>query len=380
MNSTGVESSKLPHVGLVLATSTGAVGAHVASLARHLRGIGHEVTVFGPAATDEQFGFAALGAAFLPVEISASPSPVRDLLAARKLRKHSAGVDLLHAHGMRAGFVAAGARRRPLVTTWHNLQLASGRRGRVLVHLERFLACRVDVALGVSEDLAARLREFGAKDARLLPVGAAPLPPADRTRVEVRAELGCQDRPMLLTVARLHPQKSLDVLINAAALWAKRDPVPLVVIAGDGPQRDELAGLIDRLNAPVRLLGQRDDIADLLAAGDIAVLPSQWEARSFFVQEALRAGLPSVVTDSGGMPAMVADAARVVPVGDVMALTDAVTDLLDDPAAAAQLAAKAVARGKQLPSEAESNAAIAALYAQLLSTAQSWSTTQAQQT
>ncbi len=360
-----------PHVGLVLATSTGGVGAHVASLTRFLRGIGHEVTVYGPAATDELFGFGAIGAHFCRVEISPSPSPLRDLLAMIRLRRQSSGIDLLHAHGLRAGFVAAGARRRPLVTTWHNLQLAQKARGRRLTQLERVLARIVDVAVGVSEDLVARVRGFGATDARFLPVAPPPLPSTRREAVAVRAELGYgpgeAGRPLLLTVARLHPQKSLDVLIGAAAVWAKRDPAPLVVIVGDGPQREELADLIDRLAAPVRLVGRRDDVADLLAASDIAILASQWEARSFFVQEALLAGKPTVVTDTGGLPGLVADAARVVPVGNVSALADAVSDLLDDPAAAAQLAAKAAARGRELPSEDECNADIAALYAELVS-------------
>ncbi len=359
-----------PHVGLVLATSTGGVGAHVASLTRFLRSTDHKVTVYGPAATDELFGFGALGAGFCPVEISASPSPMRDLLAMLRLRRKARGVDVLHAHGLRAGFVAPGSRRRPLLTTWHNLQLTQGTRGHRLTRLRRMLARSVDVVLGVSEDLVARVRGFGARDARFVPIAAAPLLPPRREAAAVRAELGCgAGRPLLLTVARLHPQKSLDVLVEAAAMWAKRDPAPLLVVAGDGPQREELADLIDRLDAPVRLLGRRDDIADLLAACDIAILSSQWEARSLFVQEALVAGKPTVVTRTGGLPGLVADAARVVSVGDITALADTVSHLLDDPVAAAQFAAKAAARGRELPGEDKCNAVIAAVYTELLARA-----------
>ena len=62
-------------MALVLASSTGGIGQHVASLVRGLVAAGCRVLVCGPAATDEQFGFAAAGAAFSPVEIPANPGP-----------------------------------------------------------------------------------------------------------------------------------------------------------------------------------------------------------------------------------------------------------------------------------------------------------------
>jgi len=354
------------HVGLVLATSTGGIGTHVASLARFLLGAGHEVTVCGPIATDELFGFEALGARFCPVEISRSPSPFRDLLAMMKLRRKTAGVDLLHAHGLRAGFIAAGSRRRPLVVTWHNLQLAQGSRGRRFVQLERLLSRVVDVAIGVSEDLVARVRGFGAVDARFLSAAAPPLPKPRRAPGEIRRELDIGTRPLILSVARLDPQKSLNVLIQAAAGWVNRDPIPAVVIAGSGPDHDELAELIERLNAPVTLLGRRSDIADLLAVCDIAVLISQWEGSPLFLQEALRAGKPMVATAVGGMPGLAGDAAVLIPPGDVTAIDIAVSGLLDDETLAADLAARAAARGCELPSEDECSAAVVALYTELV--------------
>ena len=73
-------------VALVLASSTGGVGQHVASLARGLVASGCRVLVCGPAATDEQFGFSAAGAGFAAVEIPAAPGP-QDSGAVRALRR-----------------------------------------------------------------------------------------------------------------------------------------------------------------------------------------------------------------------------------------------------------------------------------------------------
>jgi glycosyltransferase involved in cell wall biosynthesis len=353
-------------IALVLATSTGGVGANVGSLSRYLIGQGHRVTVCGPAATDELFGYSNSGVTFRPVEISASPSPVRDVVAMLKLRRAIPNPDVVHAHGLRAGFVASGSRRRPLVTTWHNLQLATGSRGKLLSQLEQHLARSVDVAVGVSEDLVERIAGFGAADARFIPVTAAALTDPLKDPAAVRTELGCGDRPLILSVARLHPQKSLEVLIGAASRWTNREPAPFVAIAGDGPQREELADLIERLQAPVTLLGRRSDIADLLSACDVAVLTSQWEARSLFAQEALRAGKPLVATDTGGIPGLVGDGAKLVAPGDADALDTAVRTLLDSPDAAADLAKRSRQRGEQLPTEMECNAAVEALYRELV--------------
>lgn len=351
---------------MVVGTTTGGVGAHVASLTSHLVATGHTVQVCGPATAEELFGFSNLGADFHQVEISETPSPVRDLGAVLALQGVVRGADVIHAHGMRAGIVALGSRQKPLVTTWHNLLLARGVKRYVLGPMERMLARSVDVALGVSDDLVTRVQSLGAKDARFLPAMAPPLPPATRTADEVRRELGIGDRPLVLAVARLHPQKSLDVLIRAAANWADRDPVPFVAIAGSGPQVTELTELIADRAAPVKLLGRRSDVADLLGAADVAVLTSQWEGSPLFPQEALRAGKPLVATEVGGVPWLVGDAAELVPVGDVAAVDAAVTRLLDDEAAAKELAAKAAVRGAELPTEADCNAQIAELYAELM--------------
>lgn len=349
-----------PRVLLVLATSTGGVGRHVVSLVRAVAAAGIPVAVAGPSATDDTFGFSRLGAVFLPVEISSSPRPVADTRAVRSLAKVLTDwrPTVVHAHGLRAGGVsvaAAGKARRTVnpgvIVTWHNAVLGDRPWRRLQTALEAIAARGADLTLGASEDLVERARSLGARQARFSAVAAAPLPPPTRDRETVRAELGAIGRPLLLAVGRLAPQKDYPSLLSAALTWNSLAPAPVLAIAGDGPLQEQMQSFIDHHDLPVRLLGARDDVADLLAAADVVVLPSLWEARSLVAQEALRAGVPLVATAVGGTPGLVGDAALLVPPGDPGALAGAVTRLLAEPALAASLAAAGVVQASVWPDE-----------------------------
>jgi glycosyltransferase involved in cell wall biosynthesis len=377
-------------VALVLAASTGGIGRHVASLAAGLTRHGGQVTVLGPAATGRWFDFPGRGAAFVPVDLAA---PTAVLALRRALT--AVRPDVVHAHGLRAGLLAGLARphgrwsptadvradrRRgapvPLVVTWHNGLVAGGLvagglvagglRGRVRRMVERQAARTADVTLGASAELVARAVAVGGRDVRPGPVAAPELPDPVRAPEAVRAELGLVDgQPLLLSVGRLHPHKGYDMLIAAAARWRTRVPRPCVAVAGTGPDFLRLAELASDSRAPVLLLGHRDDVADLLAAADLAVVTSILEARQMFAQEALRAGVPLVATAVGGLPELVGDAAVLVPAGDVDAVDAAVTALLDDPARCAGLAAKGRAQAATWPTEEQTVDRVRALYAEL---------------
>jgi glycosyltransferase involved in cell wall biosynthesis len=354
---------------LVLASSTGGVGQHVKYLVRGLAADGATVTVCGPAATEEHFGFTRTGSnvRFVPIEIPANPGP-SDGRAIGALRRVLTGpIDVVHAHGLRAGLVAALARpTQPLVVTWHNAVLATGLRGQASRLAERVVARGARVTLGASQDLVDRATALGAPDARLAPVAApAPAPPR-RSRAAVHAELGIErDRPMVLSVGRLHPQKRYDVLVDAAARWRALDPSPVVVVAGSGPAYLQLAARVSAERAPVLLLGHRGDVPDLLAAADVAVVTSDWEARQLFAQEALHAGVPLVTTAVGGLPELVGDAAVLVPAGDVDAVAAAVADLLVDPAHRDELRRRGAARAAQWPTEQQTVGLVRAVYAEV---------------
>ena len=356
---------------IALAGSTGGIGRHVLSIVQGLSAAGIAVAVAAPAATDRHFGFRHAGAVFFPVEIASSPRPATDVRAARAL---AAAVvawrpTVVHAHGLRAGGICVAARaqarrhlRPGLVATWHNAPVGEGRWRLLQRAVETIVARSADLTLGASEDLVDRARAVGARNARLAPVAAPPLPPPTRDRQAVRAELDAADRPVLLAIGRLAPQKDYATMLAAARVWADREPAPLLVIAGDGPLREQMQAYIDRHRIPVRLLGARTDIADLLAAADAVVLSSTWEARALVAQEALRAGVPLVATAVGGVPGLVGDAALLVPPGDPAALAGAVRRLLTEPELGPRLAAAGVRQSSAWPDESAVQAELIRLY------------------
>jgi glycosyltransferase involved in cell wall biosynthesis len=390
-----------PRVVFVVGLASGGTARHVSALADGCRTAGLDVTVAGPART-----LARLSAATdtLAVAIGDRPNPARDMAAIVRLRTWLAGkqADVVHGHGVRAGAFAAVAiaglpgRARPaLAVTVHNAPPdgAFARLGYGL--LERICARRADLVLCVSADLLVRMRRLGPAAAERFDVPApqGPAPTAadvaaaradiaaapsgvagSRSGVGAAASgagaaasgVGADGRPLVLAVARLAHQKGLDVLIDAAVRWRNRDPRPRTVIAGDGPLAGELRRRASEAGADVAFLGPREDVPALLAAADVVVVPSRWEARALIVQEAMRSGRPIVATRAGGTPELTgADGALLVPPGDAAALAAGVIAVLDDESLAARLSHAAQARSAAFPSEQDAVRSLLASYARL---------------
>ena len=370
-------------VAFVLGTSTGGTARHVRMLAAGCAARGVAVEVFGPAQTDRDFAFSALAGgqvSFTPVEIADRPRTARDLRTIERLRRLLAAwrPDVVHAHGLRAGALAAIALafvrptvyhpRPALVVTVHNAPAAGGVTGAVYRVLGLIVARSADLVLGVAPDLEERMRAAGARR-----VGRAVVPAAG-VSAETRAALplpGNPDpaRPVVLAAGRLAAQKGFGTLLEAAAGWRDLRPEPLLVIAGEGPLEAALKSQAASLGLDTRFPGHRDDIPALLAAAAVFVLPSTWEGQPLILQEALRAGVPIVATRTGGTPVLTGeDAALLVPAGNPRQLADAVRSVLTDPALAARLRKAAVDRGNDLPGEDDAVAAAMAEYEFLIRT------------
>ena len=287
-------------------------------------------------------------------EIRAGGVPL-SFLDARNLRDRAAwrrllalleggGFDVLHAHLAYASLWGAHAGARsgvPVVATLHVEPEAVSPwsreriRRRLLVHALRRHAAAV---LAVSEAVREAWSRRGLPRAliEVLPNGvdveglAAPRP---GSRHRLRAELGVgEGEPLALVVAALRPGKGLETLVAALARLAASGRALRCVVAGDGALRTSLERDSAARGAPVRWLGLRRDVPDLLAAADLFVLPSERDALPTVLLEAMAAGLPVLTTPVGGIPEIVADGETgvLVPAGDPEELAAALGRLAGD--------------------------------------------------
>lgn len=171
-------------------------------------------------------------------------------------------------------------------------------------------------------------------------------PPPAHVVAAVRRSLGVENgSPLLLNVARLQHRKGQEELLAALAVVVRKHPQVRLLIAGEGAYRQRLAELIDTygLSEHVRLLGLREDVPQLLHAADLFVLPSHFEGHSGSLLEAMFAGKPIIATDIGPTRESIThmESGCLVPVGDALALAEAILRQLEDPAAARRLGAEA---------------------------------------
>ncbi|QGH69089.1 glycosyltransferase [Pseudactinotalea sp. HY158] len=262
------------------------------------------------------------------------------------------GADLVHAHGLRAGALAAlaltGLRTR-LVVTLHNKPVGGRAIQAVSAILARIIARRAGAVLGVSGDLVDWARGWGVP---IVERALVPAPPPTRPGTPIPAAdlLRASGEPILLTVARLAPQKGMGLLLEAATAVVAAYPHARWLVAGDGPLREQLTRAA--AGGPVTFLGARSDIADLLATATVVVSTSEWEGQPLNLQEALRAGAAIVTTDVGGSGEVTGEAALRVRC-DAGEVAGAVLELLNDPARLERLRAAATERANELPTTSE---------------------------
>jgi glycosyltransferase involved in cell wall biosynthesis len=348
-----------PRVLQLLGPSTGGIRRVVAALATELEERGWGVVTAGPPGVLEGL---ARQDAVVPVPGGFDP---RSVLAARRaLEPVMRQVDIVHAHGLKPGWLAVSVRHRPpVVVSVHNLVLdeATGAAAPVLRLLEGLLPSRADRTIALSDGVAARFDgRSGAHRVRVVPPAAeAPVP--RRSAEEVRAELGIRpEERLLVAAARLHPQKDLPTLVSAVDLLRRRTEGVRLVVFGEGPEEANLRRLITDLDLTgiVTLAGTRPSVADELAAADAVVVSSTWESGPLVVFEALQLGRPVVTTPVGAAPEVVLDGetGRIVPVGDTSALARILGEVLADPEGAARMGTA----GRRLVAERHGPGAMAA--------------------
>jgi glycosyltransferase involved in cell wall biosynthesis len=155
-------------------------------------------------------------------------------------------------------------------------------------------------------------------------------------RVRIRSEFGLPpDADVIVTVAVLRQPKGIDDMLEALVPLVESRPGLRYLIVGDGSHRAALESKTAQLGleGSVCFAGQRSDVADMLAAADVFVLPSLTEALPTVIIEAMAVGLPVVATTVGGIPEIVEPGNTGVLVAPAAPaeLADAVGRLLGSP-------------------------------------------------
>ena len=285
-----------------------------------------------------------------------SMAPGQDVRALFELRTlfRRLAPDLVHTHNPKPGLygrVAARlARVGAIVNTVHGLYALPEDRWTkraVVYSLERLASTCSDAELLVSSDDLDVLRRLRVPERKLHLLGNGvdlarfdPERASPQRIAELRQSFGAGPGDIVCgVVGRLVWEKGYREVFEAAVRLRARAPNVRVVVAGpDDPEKADAITRDDMARAEreggVRFLGMRDDVEDLYAAMDLYVLASHREGFPRSAMEAAATGLPLVVTDVRGSRQIVDQGVTgtVIPIGDTVALTDAVAAIAgDDP-------------------------------------------------
>ena len=205
-----------------------------------------------------------------------------------------------------------------------------------------------------------RQREYPAERLHeILPGVALPPPISPAARIAARDTLLdaqpmlrlAADAPLAVCTCRLHADRGLYYLLKAWRQVLQRRPQACLWLAGDGPERAALQEQVHSLGLAGRVLlpGTFVQVAELLAAADLFVFPSQQGRLSLSLLEAMAAGLPIVAGDAPGSRAALLDEQHglLAAPRSSEALAQAMERLLADPPLAARLGAAARRRAQQ---------------------------------
>ena len=279
-------------------------GRFVADAVERIRARGVDVEVVGPAQFRHYgiaYGHGVLGnlrrrpwlAPFVPALLAGF------VRAARRV-----DADLLHAHWLPAGWVAARTGKPYVVQVW-GTDVALARRA---PWLARRVLRGARLVIAASSDLAEQARELGAREIRVIPSG-----------VDLPGEVGEEaEPPEILYAGRLSPEKGVLELVEAARGMN-------LVVAGDGPLRARVP--------TARGFVPHDELQQLYARAAVVVCPSRREGFGVACLEAMAHGRPVVATAVGGLLDLVVpgETGLVVPPRDPAALRAALERLLEDP-------------------------------------------------
>jgi glycosyltransferase involved in cell wall biosynthesis len=327
----------------VLQPEDGGVAQHVLGLACGLERHGWTVeAAVSPSSTIlPELAAAGVRVHTLPLARRPASAVLRVTRALRALDRERS-YSLVHAHSSKAGALVRISlpRRRRLVYTPHCFAFAArfGAPRRLAYQvIEQALVPRSGAIVAVCEwERALALRRLRGVSRRLHVItnGVGPCGSPGSPNVPARELLEFKGRsPLAGLVTVLRPQKDPLLAVRAAALLDDAGAANgRLAIVGNGELRSDIEAEIEKLGVSdrVRWFPFEGGVKRYLAALDVFVLPSSWEAFPLSVLEAMSCGLPVVATRVGGVPEAVEDGVtgRLVEPGNAKALADAMGELL----------------------------------------------------
>lgn len=321
--------------------SLGGGQMHVLLLAKHLSKEEFDVTI-----ATEPKGFlvdesARIGIPTVPVSMSNTLS-VQTLTAVRRILK-AGSYDVLHTHGGTAGFwgraVAVLSRSpRAMIHTYHGLHyFVNGENVRRFRIVDKTLlpfttkivcVCESDRAKAIASKVADEVKTVVVRNGIEVDRFAV----TDK-RGSIRSSLSVKENDFVFgNIGRLHRQKGQTILLRAFQKVVDQHSNTWLWLIGDGELRNGLELLAGRLGIAerVRFLGGRKDVADLLPALDVFVLPSLWEGQPIALLEAMAAGVPVVASNVDGIPEVVENGTSglLVDVNSVNSLASSMSTLM----------------------------------------------------
>ncbi len=319
------------------------------TLSDRLRGAGFETLLIHGRLADAEgdMGYLMDGrdltTAYIPA-LQRAVSPSSDARALIQILRHLSRFKphIVHTHTAKAGTLGRLAAfaynrvartRARTVHTYHGHVLDGYfRYAGAFIGVERGLAHVTDRIVAISPQIATDLQQryrIGRPDQyRVVPLGfdLAPFTAIDEpARRAARPALGLDPAtPVVTIVGRLTAIKQHDLFLRVARAVHEQQPATSFLIVGDGECRGDLERQARALgiDAAVRFLGWRKDLATIYASTDVCVLTSRNEGTPVALIEALAAGVPVVSTDVGGVRDVVNDATlgATAPDGDVAQL------------------------------------------------------------
>lgn len=276
---------------------------HLAALSAAQREVGHEVRIAYLKGTGELV---------IGDENATKLTP----RAGSMLRRWVSSEGVVHAHLPRAEVAASALTPKPtpLIISRHNTEpfLNSGPSSASRA-LAKWSGAQADTVIAISESVRAYHLNSGHLDhttrTTVIPYGYS-MTSASALPFNWPHGLDGDPQPLrIATVARLAPQKDLPTLLKATAQLVGRGIDVDLRIAGDGPDKEALSGMIDRLGLPsnARLIGRIPNPEQFIAGADVFALPSRYEGLGLVLLEAMAAGTPIVAARNTAIEEVVID-------------------------------------------------------------------------